>query len=250
MRVLRASYPSLLAFAAAVAGFWGGTYYVGDPITELFMQSQRAEMMGSLLSQEEQLIASRAYIDPEDTRNSMESIAYAVRSIPTPFVGYGLEPGEQGNASINSMQFRHAGELKIPKPDGVYRIFVNGGSTAFGSGAPSQDRTIDGFLEKMLNEKLSPRTGVRYEVVNTGNPGWTTTHERILVANRLVDLEPDLVLSLSGNNDVHWGIFGHNVLWFRAYPDEFFWQIVEYHFRRVCLASITLSGLTTIMMAG
>ena len=46
-------------------------------------------------------------------------------------------PGQHGNAHINSMQFRAGKELEMPKPANTYRIFITGGSTAYGSGAPA-----------------------------------------------------------------------------------------------------------------
>ena len=66
-----------------------------------------------------------------------------------------------------------------------------------------------------------------YEVFTMATPAWASTHERIMIENRLSDLEPDLVVSLSGNNDVHWGAKNRNVLWFRAYHDEFYFDLLD-----------------------
>jgi hypothetical protein len=40
-------------------------------------------------------------------------------------------------------------------------------------------------------------------------------------------MDPDMVIAFSGNNDVHWGALGRNVLWFRSYADEFFLSLIK-----------------------
>ncbi len=49
--------------------------------------------------------------------------------------------------------------------------------------------------------------------------------------NRLSELEPDLVVSVSGNNDVHWGYTGHDVLWMRMYGDALFFKVLRIAWR-------------------
>ncbi len=72
----------------------------------------------------------------------------------------------------------------------------------------------------------------RYEVFTAANPAWTSTHERILIENRLSELQADLVISLSGNNDVHWGVLGRDALWLRTYADELFHHLLLQSFNR------------------
>lgn len=71
------------------------------------------------------------------------------------------------------------------------------------------------------------KTGRRYEVFTFANPSWASTQERIAIENYLSELQPDLVVSLSGNNDVFWGDAGRNVLWFAAGADEYFQTLVN-----------------------
>jgi len=168
-----------------------------------------------------------AYLDPEKAASEMDDYAWVVPTVPAPFVGYAPAPGHHWNAIINAQQFRHAGEVATPKPDGVYRIFVTGGSTAFGSGAPTQEHTIPGYLQTLLDRRLAPRTGRRYEVVNAASPAWTSTQERIWIENRISELEPDLVVAFSGSNDVLWAALGRNILWFRAFADEHYWSLID-----------------------
>ena len=104
--------------------------------------------------------------------------------------------------SIGAVRYK---KKSTPKPDNTFRICITGGSTAFGSGAPSQDRTIAGYLGRILSQELTPVTKLNYEVVNAANPAWASTHERILIENKISELDPDMIISFSGNNDVHWG---------------------------------------------
>ena len=107
-----------------------------------------------------------------------------------------------------------------------------GGSTAYSSGAPSQNKTIGSLLEKLLIDKTHSDSSLEYEVFTLASPSWSTTHERIIVENRLLDLEPDLVISLSGNNDCHWGALGGNTLWFRNYADDYNFELRKILFQK------------------
>ena len=170
---------------------------------------------------------AQAYHEPEAALEAIAGFTWAVPNVPTPFVGTGPQPGTRGNATINRQQFRSTRELPARKQAGVARIFITGGSVAFGSGAPSQDRTIGGYLERELNRGvIEPR----FRVYTLANPAWASTHERILIENRLSEWQPDLVISFSGLNDVHWGQMGRDVMWFRTYHDHFFWSLTIPHF--------------------
>jgi hypothetical protein len=200
-----------------------------QPIRMEIISYSRGETLGgvlkALLKYEEKENFAKTYYDGTKLMKEMDNFSWAVPNVPTPFVGTGPRPGKNNNAYINSMQFRAEKELEIPKPPNIFRIFITGGSTAFGSGAPSQDKTIAGYLSEMLNRQLA--SSLKYEVFTAANPAWASTHERIIIENRLSELEPDIILSFSGNNEVHWGLLGRDVLWFRTYADEFFWNLIN-----------------------
>lgn len=153
-------------------------------------------------------------------------ISWGLNSRPSPFVNYAPEPGEQGEGHFNAQQLRNHQDVALPKPDGVYRIFVTGGSQAYGIGAPNQDETIPAYLERILNERgFAP--GKRVEVFNAAVCGWASTHERIMIENRIAEWQPDLVIALTGANDVHWGFAGADVQYLRTYEDEFYLAAVN-----------------------
>jgi len=167
--------------------------------------------------------AALAFYDPERALADMHTYLWAVPTVPTPFVGDAPAPGRYGRAVINTQQCRYPVDLALPKPEGVYRIFFTGSSTAFSSGAPDEAGTISGRLERLLNDTLAPRTGMRYEVVNAANPGWASTHERIWIEVRLCDLDPDMVIQYSGNNEAHWGVLRYRTHWMRSYAAHLQW---------------------------
>jgi lysophospholipase L1-like esterase len=216
--------PSLALCLLVGVGYAVGVYTVAGRFEKTIQWVEQGETLAGVLAitplnDEQRDGIRRAYSNPDiDTRN----ISWSVPNQPTPFVGTAPAPGQHHNAKINAWQMRNSEDVQLPKPTGVYRIFLTGGSTAFGSGAPSQDKTIGSLLNSFLESRLSQETGLHYEVFTFANPAWASTQERIAIENYLSELQPDLVVSLSGNNDVFWGDAGRNVLWFAAGADEYF----------------------------
>ena len=147
----------------------------------------------------------------------LDTFCYDIPKVPTSFVGSAPWPGHFGNATINSQQFRYDRDIGVfPKPADVYRIFLTGGSVAFGGGAPSNSTAISGFLEKILNDSLAATLGKKIEVVNAACPAWASTQERIWIEQRLSEMQPDMIISFSGNNDAHWGSAGADLYFSEA----------------------------------
>lgn len=219
--------PVLVIIGAGSLGFILGRQSLIIPLANEIRTVMETATLGNLLAADEKEEVVAAYLKGHSSIEKIDEFSWAIFNVPTPFVGNGPMPGNHGNSTINTMQFRVAAETVIPKSVGTFRIILTGGSTAFGSGAPDQNRTIGGYLEKLLTETPTRDAIDRYEVVTAANPGWATTHERILIENRLSELEPDLVISFSGNNDVHWGQTGSNVLWFRTYADEHYFRLIK-----------------------
>lgn len=146
---------------------------------------------------------ARIYGKGEDT-SFLHEIMWAPQAIPAPVLGFQLRQGRWANAAINAYGFRDTREAYTDKPAGTFRIFLTGGSVSFGSGAPSQEETIAGHMERLLNEEVAPRTGRRYEVVNAGLPAGTSLHEQLLVQTRIARLQPDRVVMFSGHNDIYY----------------------------------------------
>jgi lysophospholipase L1-like esterase len=165
----------------------------------------------------------KCYHDP---RVDFTQVVWTGRDMPTPFVGFAPQPGPLPGGHINRQQFRYERDLDNPKPSGTCRIFLVGGSTAFGSGASTNETTVGGYLEKYLNEQAR-QYGCRFEVVTAAACGWASTHERILVENRLVEMEPDVVIVLSGHNDVFWGMLRCDINCYRAIQDAYYLRLAN-----------------------
>lgn len=224
---LFAVLPSVGALLILLAGFALGRYYTIRPLQKQIVGSAKGERLGQLISPEKISELAPAYENETAAATGLHGYTYSVPDVPTPFVGSAPRPGQTGNVFINSMQFRSTKEVTMPKPAGVCRIFLTGGSVIFGSGAPDQESIIAAYLERRLNADLSRETHATYEVFTMANQAWTSTQERIIIENRLSELAPDLVISFSGLNDVHWAGAGRDVFWFRTYADQNFFDLLN-----------------------
>ncbi len=110
--------------------------------------------------------------------------------------------------NINSHGFRGP-EISVEKSDDVYRIFVVGGSSMFGSGATSDEKTIPGFLQKEFDNVLLPK---KIEIINAGIGSATSFQETYLIKNYLIKFNPDLFIIYDGNNDSHFHYFADSTL--------------------------------------
>lgn len=221
--------PTIIVVLLFGLGLLAGYYVIGKVFDKEFQSEAEDDTLGRLVQNkpEKRIELASAYYEPDKVLPMLDTISWAAPNIPTPFVGTAPTPGQQANAHINSMQFRAAREVEMPKPQNTYRIFLTGGSTAFSSGAPTDDKTIAGYLGTMLTNQLTPNNKLKYEVFTMANSAWATTQERIVQENLLSELEPDMVISLSGVNDVHWGVRGRNILWYRSYSDHFYWSLIK-----------------------
>jgi hypothetical protein len=207
------------------------------PIRAHVAAERRTETLGGFVGPARQGVLRAYYDDDRPTSDALDRVIWAVRTVMTPFVGYGAAPGQWGNAYIDRYQFRGKSDFVMPKPAGRTRVFLTGASVAFSAGAPSDDRTIGGYLQHMLDERAN--AGEKYEVFTFATPAWSSTQERIGIENRLSDLEPDLVISLTGVADAVYGERGLNILWARALTDQFYWDLVNFALTRAGFEPMT-----------
>jgi len=100
--------------------------------------------------------------------------------------------------TINTLGFR-GDEFSDIKPSDTYRIFMVGGSTMFGAGATSDDTTIPGYLQQLLNEK---DFGFDIEIINSGIQGADSNTELKFIEQKLITFSPDLIIIYDGWNDL------------------------------------------------
>jgi lysophospholipase L1-like esterase len=145
---------------------------------------------------------------------------------------------------INAQGFGSIGETTFsyerPKPAGVYRVIVVGGSTIFGKGAPTPDQNLPAHLVERLR-RLRPAV----EVINAGVLAYRSADEFLYIAGELLDYEPDLIIVYDGWNDLEWN---HAVL--REHPTTPNALKGSYHYeaaRRLNQTSHVVGALATLV---
>ncbi len=113
----------------------------------------------------------------------------------------------------NNAGFREPRDIPLEKPQDEYRIFLTGGSTAFGLGATGTTAPVVGYYSIEYRETIShmmevilnataPIPGKRIRVYNTAVWGHAYQHDLIRYLTKLRLYKPDLVISLDGANEI------------------------------------------------
>ncbi len=156
----------------------------------------------------------------------------ALKAKPSLSVGYQLL-GDQKNEywQINSAGFRDRDDILTVKPKDEIRVFLLGGSTAFGYGSPNNQATISEFLEQRLQQRLEQQKASpqlykpdllpfnkaekqkslakpskikpgNYRVINAAVPGYASGNELAQLALQILKYKPDLIVVLDGYEDL------------------------------------------------
>ncbi|MBW4523694.1 MAG: SGNH/GDSL hydrolase family protein [Phormidium tanganyikae FI6-MK23] len=150
----------------------------------------------------------------------------------SPVLGYRLVGNQQNSAwKINEQGFRADQSLSADKPKDEVRIFLLGGSAAFGQLSSNNQATISAQLESRLNQqvsaqkatpgkfrpdtlpyfadelekalKLPPRIReTRYRVINAAVPGYASGNELAQLAFEVLPYKPDAIVLMNGYSDL------------------------------------------------
>ena len=187
----------------------------------------------SEFAQAEESILEQAYglnfITQESTKDIKKGELTAKSAIS---VGYELIGNQQSEYwQINEQGFRDRNTVPLVKPKDEIRIFLLGGSTAFGYGSSSNSTTISAQLEKRLQERLQQQQtstqlyksdllpvnkverqknlakpakikSGNYRVINAGVPGYASGNELAQLALQILKYKPDLIVVLDGYVDL------------------------------------------------
>lgn len=134
------------------------------------------------------------WIDPYHFDEKEESLRYGA-AIMDPLANR-LRPGAEGTylgtKTVISSQGWRSPVFEVPKPDGIFRVLLLGGSVPFGWGVGDGDE-FPRVLERKLNEaKLAGDE--RIEVINAGVPGWRIEHAGDFLRRQGKLIAPDIVL--------------------------------------------------------
>jgi len=129
----------------------------------------------------------------EEKRNMCLEL-YNVRTSGTEIV-----PNQSSlSININSHGFRGS-EITIEKPTDVFRIFMLGGSTMFGTGATSDATTIPGYIQSLLDDAINNNS---VQVINAGIQNANTKTESRMIQDRIITYQPNLIVMYDGWNDL------------------------------------------------
>jgi len=119
-------------------------------------------------------------------------------------------PGVHGRNrfTTNNMGFRGPA-LQAPKPAGEYRIFFVGGSTTECFYLDDKD-DMSAVLARRLNAQAPP--GTTFAVYNAGLSGAASDDHVAMITQRLVQLEPDMIIVFCGINDLTRSILHYDYL--------------------------------------
>jgi lysophospholipase L1-like esterase len=107
-----------------------------------------------------------------------------------------VEDGTPFEYVVNPLGFRGKSMQTVKKPAGVFRIFFVGASTTENQHLP-EEKTFPGLVEQALTAK-----GMKVEVANCGIAGHGVARSFSLIVHRVLELEPDLIVLLDGENDM------------------------------------------------
>lgn len=118
--------------------------------------------------------------------------------------------GLQGRQFFTTNAYGFRGDsLTVPKPGGEFRIFVVGGSTAECFYLDDDDD----MSRVVQNELVARADAMRsLKVYNVGLSGTASDDHIAMIAQRLVHLEPDLIVVFSGVNDLRRSLQGFDYL--------------------------------------
>jgi lysophospholipase L1-like esterase len=147
-------------------------------------------------------------------------------------VGYELVPDQSTEIwTINPQGFRDNEPVPLEKPQGEIRIFLLGGSTAFGQGLSDPTTLVSEKLETRFKERLeqqqrSPekyqpatlpftaeqrqavaklppriRSG-NYRIINAAVPGYASGNQLAQLALKILPYQPDVIVVLNGYDDL------------------------------------------------
>lgn len=136
---------------------------------------------------------------------------YAAKTIPEEGLP-GMTRGPN-RFTTNNMGFR-GGPLVRPKPTGEFRLFLVGGSTTE-CFYIDDDKELGAVLQGALNETAP--AGTRVAVYNVGLSGAASDDHVAMIDQRLVHLEPDMIVVFSGINDLLRSMHGWDYLHYMPY---------------------------------
>jgi len=116
--------------------------------------------------------------------------------------------GEKARFTTNSLGFRGA-EIVLPKPPDEFRIFMVGGSTTE-CVYLDDSLAVTQVLETYLKGRLSDAVAIK--VYGAGKSGDRSYDHLAMIGQRIIHLQPDLIIVFCGMNDLTAAIYNADYL--------------------------------------
>ncbi len=121
------------------------------------------------------------------------------------YLGHVPAPDHKGQGYYtNRQRMRYSEDIPAEKPRGEIRIFITGGSTAWGAGV-RQDQLYSAVAESALRAQF-PESRLR--LVSAGVGSYTTLQEILMYELNVKPLAPDVWVMFTGWNDIYTGYRG------------------------------------------
>lgn len=122
-------------------------------------------------------------------------------------IGFEFIPSSKGVQkgvvrTINSLGMRDR-EYTVERPDGTFRIAIVGASHDAGWGVEDHE-TYENVAEDKLNREISPRTGVKYEILNFSYEGYRPIQKLAVIERKMFDFRPDVVIYVAHIYEYEW----------------------------------------------
>jgi lysophospholipase L1-like esterase len=119
------------------------------------------------------------------------------------FYGHILNPDSKTPYLINSLGFRGE-EFPLHKEENEFRVVAMGDSITFGYRLEDETITYPYYLQQLLQAQNSDDH--LYRVINAGVPSYDSFQVLRTLENRILDLEPDLIIVMVGWNDLSYSL--------------------------------------------
>ena len=142
---------------------------------------------------------------PADLATAVRLEDYDVPVEPDPFLRYTMRANARSaEYSTNEHGLRNA-SVSLSRPAATFRVLLLGGSTAWGYSSRSNEDTLSVRLERQLSERKHELGSdvERVEVLNAAVPGYVARQNALAFGTDRYRLEPNIVVSLDGANEVH-----------------------------------------------
>lgn len=122
---------------------------------------------------------------------------------------YRPQPGHVGRGvKINPQGFRYPTSVDEPSNKKTFRVFILGGSFAYGAGCPDEATSFR-VAEHRLRKQIPDR---EIEVISAACGAFSSLQEHLTLITRVTRYHPDLVIFITGANDAYFATKGQNVL--------------------------------------